>query len=260
MRLWMSPASAVFLALEEGIEDLSTSDQGIKTTLSHPQSKQLERLQDEFGDIIQDISGKTTLVEHMISTGDSLPIRLPPYRLAPTAQETLREEIKTLLEQGIIEPSKSPWAAPIVLAPKKDGTTRMCVDYRKLNAVTVGAQHRGVNQQHRRVEVYFHPWPHKGLLSGPSGKVKSAENCFHNSIWEIPVYHLAFCFGFGTVNISTAYGPCAAGNALVHSSLSRRYCYTQCELERPLRPSQTSIRTTPSSQPLYQKEEMQFCC
>ena len=60
MRLWMSPASAVFLALEEGIDELSTSDQGIKTTLSHPQSKQLERLQDEFDDVIQDIPGKTT--------------------------------------------------------------------------------------------------------------------------------------------------------------------------------------------------------
>ena len=77
----------------------------------------------------------------MISTGDYLPIRLPPYRLAHTAQETLREEIKTLLEQGIIEPSKSPRAPPLVLAPKNDGTTRMCVDYRKLNAVTVGDPH-----------------------------------------------------------------------------------------------------------------------
>ncbi len=123
----MSPASAVFLALEEeGIDNLSTSNQGIETTLSNPQSKQLERLQDEFGYVIQDIPGKTTMVEHMISMGDSLPIRLPPYRLAYTAQETLCKEIKTLLEQGIIEPSKSPWAAPIVLAPKKDAP-HVCV-------------------------------------------------------------------------------------------------------------------------------------
>ena len=128
----MSPASVVFLDQEEeGTDNLSTSDQGIKTTLSHPQSNQLERLQNEFGDVIQDISGKTTMVEHMLSTGDSLPIRLPPYWLAHTAQETLCEEIKTLLEQAIIEPSKDIWAAPIVLIPKKDGTTHMCVDYRK---------------------------------------------------------------------------------------------------------------------------------
>ena len=67
------------------------------------------------------------MVDHMISMGDPLPIRLPPYRLAHIAQETLCEEVKTLLEQGIIEPSKSPWAAPIVLVSKKDGTTHMCV-------------------------------------------------------------------------------------------------------------------------------------
>ena len=54
MRLWMSPASTVFFTLEEeGIDDLSTSDQGIKTTLSHPQSKQLERLQEKYDDVIK---------------------------------------------------------------------------------------------------------------------------------------------------------------------------------------------------------------
>ena len=77
-------------------------------------------------------------MHHDIPTGDSPPIRLPPYRLAHTTQVFLREEIQTLLKQGIIEPSKSPWAAPIVLVPKKDETTCLCVDYRKLNAVTLG--------------------------------------------------------------------------------------------------------------------------
>ena len=58
------------------------------------------------------------------------------YRLAQKAQDTLREEIKTLLGKGIIRPSTSPWAAPIVLVPKKDGTRRMCVVSRKLNSIT----------------------------------------------------------------------------------------------------------------------------
>ena len=66
-----------------------------------------------------------------------MPIRLPPYQLAHHSQEVLREEIRTLLDQEIIRPSKNPWAAPIVLVKKKDGTQRMCVDYRKRNKVTI---------------------------------------------------------------------------------------------------------------------------
>ena len=102
------------------------------------QHTQLTQLKENYKDIIQDEPGRTCLVHHDILRGNSPTIRLPPYRLAHTAQEVLREEIKSLLEQNIIEPSKSPWSAPIVLAPKKDGRTRMCVDYRKLNALTTG--------------------------------------------------------------------------------------------------------------------------
>ena len=64
-------------------------------------------------------------------------IRYPPYRLTHYSQAVLREEISTLLDKEIIRPSKSPWAAPIVLVKKKDGTQYMCVDYRKLNKVTI---------------------------------------------------------------------------------------------------------------------------
>ena len=93
-------------------------------------------LKEDFKDVFQDVPGRTDVVTHDIPTGDARPVRLPPYRLAHKSQDFLREEIKTLLEQEIIEPSKSPWAAPIVLVTKKDGSTRMCVDYRKLNAIT----------------------------------------------------------------------------------------------------------------------------
>ena len=62
---------------------------------------------------------------------------IPLYRLAHHSQEVPREEIRTLLDQEIIRPSKSPWAAPIVLVKKKDDTQRMCVDFRKLNKVTI---------------------------------------------------------------------------------------------------------------------------
>ena len=83
------------------------------------------------------IPGCTNLARHGITTGDASPIRLPPYRLPHAYRDTVRQELKEMKEQGIIEPTASDWAAPIVVVRKKDGSIRLCVDYRKLNAVSV---------------------------------------------------------------------------------------------------------------------------
>ena len=101
------------------------------------QLRELQKFKERYKDVLSDTPGRTNLVCHNIPTGDAPPVRLPPYRLAHKSQEVLREEIQNLLNQGIIRPSTSPLAAPIVLVPKKDNTKRMRVDYRKLNAVTV---------------------------------------------------------------------------------------------------------------------------
>ncbi len=120
MKSWTSQAPAVFLTEDQEMDDLFESNEEIKlNALSLMQHTQLTQLKEKYKDIIQDVLGRTCLAHHDILTGNSPPIRLPPYRLAHTAQEVLREEIKSLLEQNIIEPSKSPWSAPIVLVPKK---------------------------------------------------------------------------------------------------------------------------------------------
>jgi transposase InsO family protein/predicted aspartyl protease len=80
--------------------------------------------------------GRTTLVEHDIDTGDCLPIRQPARRPAITQQPLIEQHLKEMLEAGVISPAQSPWAAPVVLVKKKDGSVRFCVDYRRLNAVT----------------------------------------------------------------------------------------------------------------------------
>ena len=137
MRQWTSPASAVFLAQDTDEEDLEIEEEEKYTHIMQDSHHiDIEELKKKYKDVLQDVPGRTTLVQHDIPTGDAVPIRFPPYRLAHHSQEMLREEIRTLLDQGIIRPSKSPWAAPIVLVKKKDGTQRMCVDYRKLNKVT----------------------------------------------------------------------------------------------------------------------------
>ncbi|KAD5317282.1 hypothetical protein E3N88_17228 [Mikania micrantha] len=65
------------------------------------------------------------------------PIAKSPYRLAPTEMKELKKQLHELLEKGFIRPSSSPWGAPILFVKKKDGSMRMCIDYRELNKVTI---------------------------------------------------------------------------------------------------------------------------
>ncbi|KAK6009174.1 integrase core domain protein [Ostertagia ostertagi] len=79
---------------------------------------------------------QTNLVEHNIDTGEAMPIRQKARPVPLATRAELRHILNDLHERKIIEPSKSSWASPIVLVQKKDGTLRLCVDYRKLNQVT----------------------------------------------------------------------------------------------------------------------------
>ena len=107
--------------------------------LTPVQQTQVCNLLCEFSDVFSqgphDL-GRTDLVQHRIDTRDASPIRQPPRRLPLSKQKDAAETVEDMEREGIIEPSNSPWASPIVLVKKKDGSTRFCVDYRKLNSVT----------------------------------------------------------------------------------------------------------------------------
>lgn len=80
-------------------------------------------------------------VEHCIRLSDNKPFRERSRRLAPADIEDVRRHIKDLLAAGIIKESRSPYASPIVIARKKNGAIRMCIDYRTLNARTIPDQY-----------------------------------------------------------------------------------------------------------------------
>ena len=109
------------------------------TDYTHHQKQQLVNFlysnRDLFTSDVCSLPG-TNLVTHTIDTGDAQPIRQRPYRHSPEAKKEIDRQISKLLDSGIIEESDSAWSSPVVLVKKKSGDYRLCVDMRKVNAVT----------------------------------------------------------------------------------------------------------------------------
>ena len=88
--------------------------------------------------------GNTSVVEHDVLTGAHRPIASSQYMMPEKWKGPVQKELEDLLNQGIIVPSTSPWASPVVPVQKPDGTVRLCIDYRKLNTIT-------------QPDPYYHP-------------------------------------------------------------------------------------------------------
>lgn len=101
--------------------------------------KEIKEVVDKYASCFVEVSGLGLVkdVEHSIPTTTDKPIRTSPYRLSWEEQGHLRDELDRLLELGLIKPSDGQWTSPILFVKKKDGSLRLCVDYRKLNDITV---------------------------------------------------------------------------------------------------------------------------
>ena len=134
---------AIYLAQMEEVKDQNEEwnlQQDLHTgPLDQHQHELFQQLLGENSDLCaknqMDI-GRTSILKHSINTGDASPQAQTFYKANPIRKQFIEKEIKEMLKKGIIQPSLSPWASPVVVVDKKDHTQRFCVDYRRLNAVT----------------------------------------------------------------------------------------------------------------------------
>ena len=131
-------ATTAFRLLREGCQAYlaSVSDSSIVS----PGVSEVDVVR-EFPDVfLDDLPGlpPSREVDFEIETlPGAAPISIAPYRMAPLELKELKKQLEELLEKGFIRPSISPWGAPVLFVKKKDGSLRLCIDYRQLNKITI---------------------------------------------------------------------------------------------------------------------------
>ncbi len=120
------------LVAKETLDDVK-----INSDLDDSQKHEVKRILGNYKDVLTDLPGKTNLGEHEIKLTDNEPVRKKPYPIPHALRNKVKEEVQSMLNMGIIEKSNSPYASPLVMVKKPDGTDRYCVDMRLVNQKTV---------------------------------------------------------------------------------------------------------------------------
>ena len=188
------------------IQTESTSDVHLAERLSEEQRSELRQMLDSFSDVLTDIPGKTTLVQHRIETTTSQPVRVRPYPVPFSTEEVIKSEVQKMLELGVIEPSESPYTSPIVIAKKKDGTNRFCVDFRVLNKVTIFDAEPMPSADGIFTKLSGHSYISKIDLSKGYWQVPMAEDCKAMTAFSTPAGLYQFTvMPFGLVNAPATF-------------------------------------------------------
>lgn len=126
------PVSSPRLQNSEVLKDLSS----FLSHLSDSCATDVQNLIGSFPELFYDVPSRTHVLHHDIDVGDHLPVKQHPYRVNPAKRAIMKSEVQYLVDNGLAEPSSSPWSSPCLLIPKPDHTFRFCTDYRKVNAKT----------------------------------------------------------------------------------------------------------------------------
>lgn len=162
------------------VNELSTFDPTLPSDNNTPEMHTLtEDQKQKLSDVVQTFPcfskrglGKTHLVEHHIDTGDAMPVKQRHWPYSPAMQSLVYAEVDRMLELGVIEESESPWSSPVILV-RKPGKVRLCLDSRKVNALT---------------KKFAYPLPHmEGLLSRLSDTHYISSVDLKDAFFQIPL-------------------------------------------------------------------------
>ena len=109
----------------------------INPALSQEEQNQVRSLVQEFSSTFSEKTGRTTLMEHDIKLTTDTPVRVKQYPLPYRMMQAVNDEVRSMIELGVIERSESPYCSPVIRVKKKDNTNRFCIDFRVLNKITV---------------------------------------------------------------------------------------------------------------------------
>ncbi len=140
LKHWTTPDASVLSVLllhDEEDEEIVSAVKDDEYPLTEQHRHQLNQTLLQWENTLNPELGKVSTTVHVINTGSSSPTIVPQYWIAPTWKEPLRDELRSMAKTGIIRPSLSPWSSPVLPVKKKDGTIRVCVDLRILNAATI---------------------------------------------------------------------------------------------------------------------------
>ena len=159
----------------------TAADVTLGKQLNDEQKIQLQELIKRHEHIFPDMPGDANVIEHEVKLTSDEPMRSKAYVIPYNVRESLKGDVQAMLNMCVIRESKSPYASPLVIVRKKDGTNRICVDFRKLNRLTV-----------------FHPTPiptaniPKGLLADPAVAAKDIPKTAF--VTPDGAYELSRCF------------------------------------------------------------------
>ena len=178
----------------------------ISDTLTSEQRSEVETLKEQYPEVLSSLPGRTDQIQHDIKLLTSEPIRSKGYPILFKTRDVMEAEIQEMIDLDVIEPSISPYSSPVVLVPKKDGSVRFCIDFRKVNKVTEFDAEPMPNMEEVIIKMSGHKFFKKMDLSKGYWQVSLSERSKPLTAFETPRGLFQFkTMPFGLVNSGATF-------------------------------------------------------